>query len=73
MSHEKTACVFLGSRENAVRAYSQLVAREIEAEVAEMFGIDEPEALGGPGISRVFVAPNVTERAMLVLAELDFN
>lgn len=73
MSGAKRICVFLGSRENAARGYSRLVACGIEAQVEEPYESDAHGAMGGPGIASVFVSPELAERAKAVLVEVDFE
>lgn len=73
MTGTERICVFLGSRENAARAYSRLVAGGIEAQMEEPFDSDAPYAMGGPGIASVFVSPEQAERAKAVLVDVGFE
>ncbi len=73
MTPLERSCVFIGSRENAVRCFSRLVACGIKADVVEELGSSVPYAMGGSGITRVFVAPGETERAKTVLADVEFK
>jgi hypothetical protein len=73
MNSSSSTCVFVGSREDAARAYSRLVAEGIRADIVEEPGSSIPYAMGGSNIANVHVRSVDADRAKEVLMEMDFE